>query len=99
MSQPPEIAVTVAYGHPLFPVVLPLAVPQGTTAAGAIELSGLLCLHPEIDLTSHKIGIFSQVVSLDHLLQAGDRVEVYTPLTMDPKEARRLRSAKRARHR
>ena len=28
-------------------------------------------------------------------LQAGDRIEVYRPLTVDPKEARRLRYEKR----
>jgi len=35
------------------------------------------------------IGVFSQKVAHDYLLEEGDRLEIYRPLTADPKEVRR----------
>ncbi len=40
------------------------------------------------------VGIFGEKVSLEQLLKAGDRVEIYRPLILDPKEARRQRAQK-----
>jgi len=45
----------------------------------------------------HAVGIFGKRVDLDHRLAEGDRVEIYRPLAMDPKEARRQRALKRKR--
>ena len=42
-----------------------------------------------------RIGIWGRVRPLQTLLRERDRIEVYRPLTVDPKEARRLRYAKR----
>ena len=64
------------------------------TAEQAIERSGILKRFPEIDLAKNKIGIFSRQVRLSHRLKPGDRVEIYRPLVMSPKQARRLRAAK-----
>ena len=38
------------------------------------------------------VGIFSRKVTLDYLLSAGDRVEIYRPLLADPKEVRRQKA-------
>ena len=40
------------------------------------------------------VGIFGKRVGLDHALVEGDRVEIYRPLAIDPKEARRRRARK-----
>ena len=40
------------------------------------------------------VGIFSRKVPLDHVLRDGDRIEIYRPLTADPKEMRRQRALK-----
>lgn len=63
------------------------------TAEQAIERSGVLSEFAEIDLAKNKIGIFGKQVRLSHRLEPGDRVEVYRPLLISPKEARRLRAA------
>lgn len=42
-----------------------------------------------------RIGIWGRVRPLETPLRERDRIEVYRPLTVDPKEARRLRYAKR----
>ena len=39
----------------------------------------------EIDLTKQKVGVFGKVAALDAKLEDGDRVEIYRPLTVDPK--------------
>lgn len=40
-----------------------------------------------------QVGIFGVKVALDHLLNAGDRVEIYRPLLINPKDIRRRRAA------
>ena len=48
----------------------------------------------DINLQTNKVGIFSKIVALDVPVRAGDRIEIYRPLILDPKEARRLRAEK-----
>jgi hypothetical protein len=69
-----------------------LQVPAGTTVRSVIERSRLLERHPEIDLAQNRVGIYARFVSLEALVQNGDRVEVYRPLQADPKELRRQRT-------
>lgn len=87
--------VEVAYAKPEAQVVVPLEVAEGTTAAGAIEASGLLDKFPEIELADNRVGVFSKPCPLNHVLRAGDRVEIYRALIADPKEARRNRAARK----
>lgn len=66
-----------------------LVVPAGATVGEAIALSGLLSRHPA--LVGAATGVWGRVVPADTRLRAGDRVELYRPLRVDPKEARRER--------
>ncbi|MCG8379468.1 MAG: RnfH family protein [Proteobacteria bacterium] len=68
-----------------------MKVPEGTTIEDAIRHSGVLEEFPEIDLEKNKVGVFSEIRSLADLVAEGARIEIYRPLKMDPKEARRLR--------
>ena len=86
----PRLPVEVAYATPLHQRLVKLSVPQGTTALQAIEKSGIRDRFPEIEPVP-VIGIFSRKVAHDHVLAAGDRVEIYRPLEADPREARRLK--------
>ncbi len=43
-----------------------------------------------------KFGIFNQIVKEDYRLKDGDRIEVYRPLIIDPKQARRIRAEREA---
>jgi hypothetical protein len=87
--------VEVAYAKPEAQVVVPLEVAEGATAAAAIEASGLLGRFPEIELADNRVGIFGKPCPLNHVLRAGDRVEIYRALIADPKEARRQRAVRR----
>jgi putative ubiquitin-RnfH superfamily antitoxin RatB of RatAB toxin-antitoxin module len=69
---------------------LTLELPAGSTLADALATSGWIEQHGWAT-DSLRCGVWGRVLPLDHALRDGDRVEVYRPLTVDPKEARRLR--------
>lgn len=71
-----------------------LEVAEGATVLHALRESRLLERHPQIDLASARVGVWGRVAPLSQVLREGDRVEVYRPLTVDPKEARRQRYKK-----
>jgi uncharacterized protein len=67
---------------------------EGATVREAIDASGVLAQHPEIDLSTQKVGVFGKIKPLDAALADFDRVEIYRPLKVDPKMARQRRVAK-----
>lgn len=88
------VKVEVVYAGAERQSLLIVDIEQGQTAMDAIQLSGILQQFPEIDLPNSEIGIFSQKVSPDHVLEQGDRVEIYRDLLIDPKDRRRDRAKK-----
>jgi putative ubiquitin-RnfH superfamily antitoxin RatB of RatAB toxin-antitoxin module len=85
-----EVVYAVAEAHDATLVELP----AGATVGDALEASGIGKRHPGIDLS--QLGIFGRRVGRDARLADGDRVEVYRPLALDPKEARRRRARRGA---
>lgn len=103
MSDIETITVEVVYALPQQQRIIPLLVEPGTTAYQAAVRSGITQFFPELDLENAPLGIFGQALGTkglaparQYVLQPGDRVEIYRPLTSDPKEARRKRAAKNA---
>ena len=86
--------VEVVYITPEKQALIACEVAANATVIDAIEASLILKQFPEIDLNTQKVGIFSRAATLETPLEAGDRVEIYRPLIIDPKEARRLRAKK-----
>ncbi|MDO8413170.1 MAG: RnfH family protein [Gallionellaceae bacterium] len=86
------ISIEVLYALPHEQTILKLSMPQGSTVGEAIQQSGMLEKYPEIDLVHNKLGIYGKASKLEAVLQDRDRVEIYRPLRVDPKEARRLRA-------
>lgn len=93
---PERVAVQVVYATPAEQVRIPLQVGSGTSVREAIEISGLLDRFPDIDLAAGRVGIYGRLCALEDVVREGDRIEVYRPLRVDPKEARRLRATARA---
>ena len=91
---PLTIAIEVAYASTNQSWLIPVEVEEGTTVQQAIASSGILQQYPDINLQTNKVGLFSKIVALDVPVRAGDRIEIYRPLVLDPKEARRLRAEK-----
>lgn len=64
----------------------------GSTVADALRASGVLTRHAELaSREAVPTGIWGKVCAAEARLRDGDRVELYRRLTVDPKEARRLR--------
>ncbi len=91
---PISIAIEVAYASDSQSWLIPFEVEEGTTVQQAIASSGILQQCPDINLQTNKVGLFSKIIELDVPVRAGDRIEIYRPLLLDPKEARRLRAEK-----
>jgi putative ubiquitin-RnfH superfamily antitoxin RatB of RatAB toxin-antitoxin module len=96
MSNSNMIEVEVAYALPEKQKIYGLLVENGTSALEAVKQSAILKDFGDIDLDSAKMGVFGQSIKAPakHILQAGERVEVYRPLIADPKAARRKRAEK-----
>ena len=93
MTEADKIPVEVAYALPDKQEIVMLEVQPGTTAAQAAAQSGIEKQFPGLQLEGAKLGIFGKAIKSDHVLHAGDRVEIYRPLIADPKEVRKKRAA------
>lgn len=89
-----KLKVEVCYALPEEQTLLQLIVDQDASVEEVINQSGILQLHPDIDLSDNKVGIFSKLTTLDAQLHDGDRIEIYRPLLIDPKEVRKQRALK-----
>lgn len=77
--------IGIAYALPQRQAWFDVEIPDGATIKDAIERSGILAQFPQIDLAQQKVGIYGKVSKLDAVLNDGDRVEIYRPITCDPK--------------
>lgn len=91
MAEP--VVVEVAYALADRQRLVVVDVPHGASVAAAIAASGLVDEFG-LDEAAIEAGIWSRRVSLDTRVTAGDRIEIYRPLKIDPKQARRQRAAK-----
>lgn len=84
--------VEVAYAPPNTNTIL-IKVPytENMRVQDAINLCGLLNTHPEIK--DFDVGIYRKITNKNHKLKANDRVEIYRPLLICPKEKRRKRAS------
>ena len=62
-----------------------------TTLKAAIQASELLNKHTDWEIDTVEAGIYGKKVGLETVLKPQDRIEIYRPLQIDPKEARRKR--------
>ena len=87
--------VEIVYALANEQAVMTVTVDEGATVEQAVNQSGILGCYPALQLNELQLGIFSQKVDLKTRVQAGDRIEIYRPLIIDPKQARRLRATNR----
>jgi len=81
--------VGVVYATPARQSWLTIDVPDGSTVKDAIEKSGILRQFPEINLETQKVGIYGKATTLEAVVEDGARIEIYRPITADPKTVRR----------
>lgn len=87
-----NVAVTVVYALPRRVWRVAVSLPAGASLHDAVHASGLAELLDEPGLLSAPVGIFGELRERDSPVRAGDRVEIYRPLPIDPKEERRRRA-------
>ena len=89
-----EITVVLAYSSAARTVCeICLSVPNGITLAEALVVWA--ARNPSNELAAQaaagRFGIWGKAANPGQVLEANDRVELYRPLTVDPKTARRQR--------
>lgn len=88
-----KIKIEVSYGEPQQQHIEVLEVDKGTTVGDVLAMPlHLKKLFPKMIIDTNAIGIFSKHISMDKQLSEGNRIEIYRPLIIDPKEARRQRA-------
>jgi putative ubiquitin-RnfH superfamily antitoxin RatB of RatAB toxin-antitoxin module len=91
------LAVEVVYAPAPHQIDLTsLQLPAGANVATALQASGVLQRHG-LPVDALRVGVWGRACTLEQPLRERDRVEVYRPLTVDPKEARRQRYKGKAR--
>jgi len=85
------ISISVFYASIDKQKEITLSVEENCSVKLAIIRSGIMAIFPEIDFSAIHVGIYSKRVTLDAVVKAGDRIEIYRPLLLDPKEQRRKR--------
>ena len=89
---PAMIRIEIAYALRDRQSLIAMEMEEGGTVEEAIRRSGMLAEFPEIDLRRAKVGIFGRRVSLGAPVRNGDRLEIYRPLIVEPKQGRRERA-------
>ena len=87
-----RLTVSVAYSPRAGEVdEVNLRLDPGATVADALRASGLQARYPGIALDTLPVGVWGTFCQRSDALRDRDRVELYRPLLVDPKEARRRR--------
>ena len=92
-----KVKVEVAYATQDEQKIIAIDVLVGTTMYDAVVQSDITSIFPQINIDTDKMGIFGKAVKnpKEYEMREGDRVEIYRPLIIDPKQARLNRAAKK----
>ncbi len=84
-----QISVEVVFALPDVQVLVTVTMEAGASVADAIRQSGIPERFPGQRLDALQTGIWGRPVERSCRVRDGDRVELYRPLQLDPREARR----------
>jgi putative ubiquitin-RnfH superfamily antitoxin RatB of RatAB toxin-antitoxin module len=93
MTESDMIEVEVVYALPEEQYLVCITVPAGTAVRAALLMTELGAGFAELDLAACPVGVFGKEVAADYRLTEGDRIEIYRPLSIDPRDARRKLAA------
>lgn len=92
-----KISIEVAYALPKQQKIVEVEVEEGTLAIDAAKAANIDRFFEglELDIDTLKMGIFGKAIKpKSHIMQAGERIEIYRPLLADPKASRKARADK-----
>jgi uncharacterized protein len=92
-----RIRVEVLYALPQRALSKILDLDPTSSVADALRLAAQGAEFAGIELKGSAVGIFGKIARAEHVLQDGDRIEIYRLLTADPKTARRERAQQASR--
>ena len=87
------LTIEVVFALPARQELISVTVSPGTTAEMALQQSVIGDLFPDEDFSDYQLGIWGKLVTRSYSLKNGDRLEIYRPLLIDPREARRALAA------
>ena len=87
-----SLSVEVVLATPERQVLLSVDVEAGASVADVISRSAIASHFPGVAVADLAAGIWGKPVSREQRVREGDRVELYRPLEIDPREARRQRA-------
>jgi putative ubiquitin-RnfH superfamily antitoxin RatB of RatAB toxin-antitoxin module len=95
MNAPAGIRITVVYAPaPREVFERTVELPAGARVGDVFAACGLREAFPEVNLSAGHFGVWGRKADAEQRLHDGDRVEIYRPLLVDPKVARRERFAR-----
>ena len=81
--------VEVVFALPERQELISISVDPDATVDEVISKSKIGDKFPDEDISNYETGIWGKPVDRSHRLRDGDRLEIYRPLSIDPREARR----------
>jgi putative ubiquitin-RnfH superfamily antitoxin RatB of RatAB toxin-antitoxin module len=84
-----QIEIELVYASAERQRLLSIQADKGATVAEVISRSAIDQDFPDEDIDDFAVGIWGKLVGRDHIVRDGDRIELYRPLQIDPREARR----------
>jgi uncharacterized protein len=84
-----EFTVEIVLALPERQLLKEVSVTSGDSVADVVARSGLHEAFPECEIDALALGIWGRAVDREQVVKAGDRIELYRPLALDPRTARR----------
>jgi putative ubiquitin-RnfH superfamily antitoxin RatB of RatAB toxin-antitoxin module len=91
------IRVELVYAEPRHSIARFFTLAAGSMVQDALRLAALDPDFSRVLAQNSPLGIFGRPVREDQILADGDRIEIYRPLMLEPKLARRVRVSKSGR--
>ena len=85
-----HIKIELVYATAERQELIELSIEEGSSVEEAITESAIYSVFPDHGLDKARVGVWGRPVDRSHKLCAGDRIEIYRPLRMDPRESRRM---------
>jgi len=92
-----EIRIAIVYAEPQHSIIKSFTLAQGSSVLDALHAAASDADLSKVLLENSPLGIFGRPARKDQLLADGDRLEIYRPLKLEPKQARRMRLSKSGR--
>jgi uncharacterized protein len=87
-----NLSVEVVFAEPSRQIVKTYRVQAPATVADVLALAAVDAEFAGVDCLHAPVGIYGRLAAHRDALADGDRIEIYRPLSVDPKAARRSRA-------